>query len=47
MHEFLKYSYKIRKIKPDSEKIAMRKEILDMYEAAKDFIRKIIDINIL
>ena len=47
MNEFLKYSYEIRKKKPDNEKIAMRKEILDMYRAAEDFIRKIIDINIL
>ena len=47
MHEFLKYSYKIRKIKPDSQQIAMRQKILDMYQAAENFIRKIIDINIL
>ena len=47
MHEFLKHSYKIRKIKPDSQQIAMRQEILDMYQAAENFIRKIIDINIL
>ena len=42
MNEFLKYSYEIRKKKPDNEKIAMRKEILDMYRAAEDFIRKLL-----